>query len=168
MATAKEQDKTPPFLKKLVDETGITFRLGNGHEVRLTFADYTTERQREAMRHGFSQKVGDSVAGLSKGREYRLAGEVLAETIDGLKEAWNSGRGEGGGSLLVAAIARVKKLPEADVQKAYNNATAEQRKQWAKHPAVDLAVQQIRLERAQAAADTAEAEELEFSLEGEE
>lgn len=163
---AKANEKAPAFLKKLVDAKGITFLLGNGHEVRLTFADYCSERQQEAMRHGFSQKVGDAVAGLSKGREYRLAGEVLAETVEGLKKSWNSGRGESGGTLLCEAIARVKKLPEADIRKAYENASPEQRKQWAKHPAVDLAMQQIKLERAQAAADTAE--ELEFSLGDEE
>lgn len=146
--------KTAKFLTKTVDGKGVTFTLGNGKSVRLTFSDYPEERLHEAMAHGFSQKVGDTVAGLSKLKEYRLAEEVLTEQIAGLKTAWNSGRTTTAtGGLLAEALARVKGMDIADVVPSVTAASPEQRRAWLEHPAVAKAVADITAERkAEAAA----------------
>lgn len=149
--TAEELKVTATrFLQKIRVENTLIFALGNGKRIVFNPANCTEKIRDVAMYHGFSQKIGDSVSGMSKGEEYSAAMARMGAVIEALEAGhWNVGKTEELGSLI-EAIASVKKLDVALVEKAVIEASAEQRKAWAAHKAVRAKMLQIEADRLKA------------------
>lgn len=162
----KDQEKVVPFLKKNVLQDGVEFILGNGQKLVARLEDFDAETLTKFTLHGMSQKIGDSCANLAKGREFRLAFEAMQETLDGCREGnWNKGR-QSNYADLITAMANIKGLPRADVERVVLESTEEQRKTWLSNKAVKAAIAEMVAARKKAAAE--DADELDFELPSEE
>lgn len=160
------ENKTAKFLSVVQTGAVLHFNLGNGKVLAFDTNECASGVREQAAMHGFKQKIADSVAGLSKGEQYAEAYAELADVMQSLREGeWNR-RGSGGGQTLqdlIEAIAGIKKQPVEKVAAAVQKADAEQRKVWAKNPAVAAAMAAARTARLKAAAK-GQSEELEIDL----
>lgn len=130
----------------------VRFALGNGQEVVARLADFPQDIRDRLAYHGLSQKVGDSVSGLSKERRFGDAYAVLQDSVAMLVAGnWNAGR-EGGSSDLVEALAKLKKLPVEDVRVAVKRMDEETLKRVMANPAVKAEIAKMKAKRAMDAA----------------
>ena len=160
------ENKTPKFLSVVQAGSVLHFTLGNGKTLAFDSNECAGGIREQAAMHGFKQKIADSVAGLSKGEQYAEAYAELADVMQSLREGeWNR-RGTGGGQVmqdLIEAIAKIKKQPVEKVAAAVQKADAEQRKVWAKNPAVAAAMTEAKAKRLKEAAKE-QSGELEIDL----
>jgi len=163
-ATNEAEVEKPFFLKKVVHKDGIDFRLGNGAKVVFEVAKVAPEILQQAALHGFSQKIGDSIAGLSKELRFKEAEAVMAEVVASLYAGtWNAKR-ESEPSDLCEALAILKKLNVEDVREAVSKASKEQVKAWAANPAVKAQVLKIKEARATKAAKGASLDDIDLNV----
>jgi hypothetical protein len=144
----------------------IRFVLGNGQEVVAVLKDMPEDIVQRLVVHGLSQKVGDSVAGLSKDRRFGDAYATMQDVVAMLVAGnWNAGR-EGGSSDLVEALAKLKKLPLEDVRVAVKRMDEETLKRVLANPAVKAEIAKIKAKRASDAAKVSQAsvDEIELDL----
>lgn len=138
----------------------VAFVLGNGVRVELELAKLNADMKEQLILHGISQKVGDSASGFSKARDFHGAFGAMQGVVDTLYAgAWSS-RSGGGTSDLVQALAELQGLEEADVQAAVDAMDEEQLAEVRKHPAVKAKVAELVQERAKAAAERADVEDV--------
>jgi len=150
--------KTIKFAEKSIDNGALTIAFGDGKTVSVSLDDLSEEIVRDLALHGLSQKVGDSYAS-AKG-DYGFALTAATKVIDQLKAGeWKAARGTGESKPrigeLAQAVARIKKITETEALALIEKLSEEDKKAVRNHPGIKLAIQQIRTEKAQKAADAA-------------
>jgi len=153
-----EANMDKKFLAKITpydadgSEGQVRFVLGNGQEVVARLEDFPQDIRDRLAYHGISQKVGDSVSGLSKERRFGDAYATLQDSVAMLVAGnWNAGR-EGGSSDLVEALAKLKKLPVEDVRVAVKRMDEDTLKRVMANPAVKAEIAKMKAKRATEAA----------------
>lgn len=99
--------------------------------------------------HGAYQVCTDATAGKPDSERAGIFADTLQRIIS---EGWPFARAEAGPGLAIEAIARVKKCDVARAKAAYEKMDADAQKALANAPAIKVAIAEIRLERAEAAA----------------
>lgn len=167
MSKDTQGNATPKFLTVQESVDGVLdFTLANGKSVQARYDDLSPAMQRKCGIHGLNQKMRDGTASLSKGQQYAEAYAELVDIYASLKagEWFRRGSGNGGQVVqdLIAAIAKLKKATPEAVAAAYAKASEEQRKEWAKNPAVAKVMADLKTARLAAAAK--DAPELDINL----
>ena len=128
-------------------------------------ARYPDEVQFAAKMHGFKQKYGDVESGGTPSDKYEGTLRVIAAHENG---SWDvESRVVDNTPFIVAAIARMKGVTEAEVRKAAGGDTEEavaKIKEWGTNQKVKAEILQIKAERAAAAAEVSDEEELDIDL----
>lgn len=142
-----------------LEQGTITFTFTGMEPVVVSVDGLSADIRREAMFHGVSQKLGDSFAGAKTVAEAREAFDAVLESLqDG---EWNRGR-EGSGTIFAEAISELTGRERAEVDallKRLRDGSDEEKKVYRaaiSEPNVQKRVAEIRLERAQKAADAAQ------------
>ena len=159
----EQENAKVAFLKKITpwDKDGvagqITFRLGNGDEVVVKRAEVSEANWERSAFHGISQRLGDSCASLSKGKEYGKAYEELLALKEQLATSFWTREREGGTKQqakddLVQALVKLKKQDEEVVRAAVEKASEETLKKWMGNAAVAAEMKDIAAKRAKAEA----------------
>lgn len=139
MAQTKEATKAKFLEVAVAANSGVlTFKFGNGSKVTFDPAKVSDEIRRQAMLHGFNQKIRDAAAGYSKELDYFGAQEEMLKVVEALESGqWNrQGGGAGAGVVmedLAHAIARIKDESYDRALAAVKKATPEQRTSWSKN-----------------------------------
>ncbi|RMH12688.1 MAG: hypothetical protein D6698_15025 [Gammaproteobacteria bacterium] len=121
----------------------LTFILPNGKEMEFPANALPEKIKEQAMLHGLAQKLGDKLnKTTSVGEMEALLTELWEQLISG---QWNASRGPSGG-LLAKAIARIKGIELADAAKVLSEMDDETKKALRKHPAIEKAILEIKME----------------------
>lgn len=152
-----------PFLRKITpyDKDGkagtLQLVLGNGSTIELPLDQVSQSNQVRAIWHGLSQRLGDSVAGLSKDKLFDLAEKDIRAIIAVLAtDEWDrkvSAKGPRVDSAdtmhdLATAIAKLKKAVFDGVFEVVRNAEQSQRDVWKKNPQIDAIMKDLAAKRA--------------------
>lgn len=130
------------------DATALELRFTNKKTVTVDFTKLPANIAAAAMRHGISQKVGDSFASSESVDDAEAAArETLAQLMAG---DWNT-RTSGSG-VLAEAVARVQKVPVDKAQAIIAKMTPDKLAAVKAHPDVKAALATIAAERAAARA----------------
>lgn len=140
--------------KNVDDEKGtISFEFASGETEVVDVSKLDGEIQKQLMLHGASQKLGDSYSGEDADKCHTIFMGVLKNLQDG---NW-SARSGGGGSPRISQLAEAlsRAVPDTTVEDAVAKLAAmdeDTKKQVRSHPAVQAALADIKLEKAQAEA----------------
>lgn len=154
------------FCTKSIKDGILTVAINRKVAIQRKLADYPENVQVAAMGHGFSQKLGDSVASLSKGNKeaeaIKTVQELDAQLMGGM---WNRPAGPVGPKevfplqdLIDGLLDALKKTPEGkgvtaeQVQAMLEGLDIAGRNEIAKNPAVRAEVLAVQVRRAQAEA----------------
>lgn len=158
---AKQNEKAK-FLNVVPGEIAstLTFVLGDGQQLVIDCEmDFGESIRKQAMIHGFNQKIRDAAAGFSKTNDYEGAFEAMAAVIEALKDGeWKRGGGAGAGQVmrdLAAAIAEVRNVPYEKCFAAVSAAEEAKRKEWMKNAKIANIMARIKADRLKAAAEAA-------------
>ena len=147
------------FIEVKVASGRLVFALGNGTRIEFDPARVSDDIRKQAMFHGFNQKIKDAAAGFSKANDFAGAAKAMGAVIDALHDnSWNrKGGGERGVDLedLATAISRVRNVDFEKAYSAVSKAEPTARKAWAANARVAQIMAELRLERAKAAAESA-------------
>lgn len=165
---ATNDKATVPVVAKFLEVkqrgTSLVFAFGNGTKVEFDPTKCSDDINRQAMYHGYNQKIRDSAAGFSKDRDYAGAAREMQEVIGSLYGgSWNrSGGGTSGVVMqdLAEAIAKVRGVDVAKALAAVEKATPEQRATWAKNVKVAALMAEARAKRLAEAAKGASDDDL--------
>lgn len=161
-AGAAAEPAKPQFCKRDWTEAGVcTFTFGNGTVLEFDTNKCDDETKLDLRCHGAVQKVGDSFAGVKGNYAEGIANAKAV--IDALYAGdWGPGREGGAPRLaeLAEAIARIKGTDLEKTKKAVEDATDEQRKNWRSNAKVKFTIAQLRAEKAQKAAESAQEVEI--------
>lgn len=162
MATA--ETKVVKFLEVKQRGAMLVFAFGNGTKVEFDPARTSGEIQRQAMYHGYNQKIRDAAAGFSKDRDYAGAAREMQQVIDSLYAgSWNRAGGGTSGVVmqdLADALATLRGVAPAKALAAVEKATPEQRATWAKNAKVAALMAEARAKRLAEAAKGASDDDL--------
>lgn len=150
--------KRTKFAEKQIEDGKLTIAFGNGEVVAISLDEIPEELHRELAMHGLSQKIGDSYAGAKGNFESAIAS--ASGVIEQLKNGeWKATRAAGESKPrigeLAAAVSRVKKIGEAEALALIDKLDDDAKKAVRNHPAIKLAIQELRTEKAKAAAEKA-------------
>jgi hypothetical protein len=153
-------------------EGKIEFKLGDGQVLDVSPDDMNQDIQRQAMYHGFNQKIRDAASGFDltgkKGTpDFDGAFEAMQLVIESLTAGdWNRKAGGGNSNMkyLAAAIAQMKGVEVEKAQMVVDKADDATKKTWLASAKVKAAIADIISKQAQAKAEQAE-EELDFGIE---
>lgn len=154
------------FCTKTIKDGILTIAINRKVAVQRKLTDYPEQVQAMAMGHGFSQKLGDSVASLSKGNKeseaIRTVQDLDAQLMAGM---WNKPTGPVGpkevfplADLVEGLFEALKKTPEGkmaqveQVQAMIEGLDVAGRNEVAKNAAVRAEVLTVQTRRAQAEA----------------
>lgn len=154
------------FCTKTLKDGVLTVAINRKVAVQRKLADYPEQVREQAMGHGFSQKLGDSVASLSKGNKeaeaIRTVQDLDAQLMAGM---WNRPAGPVGPKevfplqdLVEGLFGALKKTPEGKtvtveaVQAMVEGLDIAGRNEVAKNAAVRAEVLTVQTRRAQAEA----------------
>ena len=154
------------FCTKTLKDGVLTVAINRKVAVQRKLADYPEQVREQAMGHGFSQKLGDSVASLSKGNKeseaIRTVQDLDAQLMAGM---WNKPAGPVGpketfplADLVEGLFGALKKTPEGkaiqveQVQAMLEGMDVAGRNEVAKNAAVRAEVLTVQTRRAQAEA----------------
>jgi hypothetical protein len=114
-----------------------------------------------AMLHGIKQKLGDAESGKSPIEKFSMSQRIIENMLAG---DWELTATRDDSAIIIEAVARVKKVKVAEVQRAIDDSDdgAEKLKEWRIHPKVKAAIAAIRAERAAAAAKDSDADDLDL------
>jgi hypothetical protein len=141
--------------KKSVSDNGeLVFTFSDGTVLNFdpNAPNISDEIRKQAMYHGFSQKIGDSYAG-AKSVEDAIA--AASATINQLPEGWNARREAGEGpdtGLLLEAIMRVNNVPaerKPEMAEKLKALPAEGKAKLRQEPPIVAMIGQIKTERAE-------------------
>jgi hypothetical protein len=136
------------IISSVVGDTFVSLTVGKT-TVTVDFSELSKEMIAKLALHGLKQKLADSAASSLTDAE-RI--EKISGTADNLRAGvWNS-TGGGTTSLLVEAIARVKKCTIEQAQMAVDGLDDEKEKAVKNNAQIKLAIAQIKTERAEARA----------------
>lgn len=115
------------------------------------------------LAHGIGQKLGDAESGGTAREKYEMASRIRDNLYAGEWELTTSVDNSG---EVVTAVSGIKGIPEAEVEKALEGLTEEERKakvaSWRSNPKVKAAIAKARADKAAAVAEEAEDEELDL------
>lgn len=148
--------------------TGLQFVWANGEVQRFMFDEFSEEVRKQAMAHGFNQKIRDSAA-MKKGTPVTDRISEVQATVETLQEGdWNKVRkGVSSGTPktdLFAALVTVneeekgRELSEEErkaLADKFSTLDADTRKAYAAHPRIAAVLKKMRAERAAKAAKDA-------------
>lgn len=154
------------FCTKTIKDGVLTVAINRKVAVQRKLADYPEQVREQAMGHGFNQKLGDSVASLSKGNKeseaIKTVQDLDAQLMAGM---WNKPAGPVGpketfplADLVEGLFGALKKTPEGkaiqveQVQAMLEGMDVAGRNEVAKNAAVRAEVLTVQTRRAQAAA----------------
>jgi len=154
------------FCTKTLKDGVLTVAINRKVAVQRKLADYPEQVREQAMGHGFGQKLGDSVASLSKGNKeseaIKTVQDLDAQLMAGM---WNKPAGPVGpketfplADLVEGLFGALKKTPEGkaiqveQVQAMLEGMDVAGRNEVAKNAAVRAEVLTVQTRRAQAAA----------------
>lgn len=154
------------FCTKTLKDGVLTVAINRKVAVQRKLADYPEAVREQAMGHGFSQKLGDSVASLSKGNKeseaIKTVQDLDAQLMAGM---WNKPAGPVGpketfplADLVEGLFGALKKTPEGkaiqveQVQAMLEGMDVAGRNEVAKNAAVRAEVLTVQTRRAQAEA----------------
>lgn len=154
------------FCTKTLKDGVLTVAINRKVAVQRKLADYPEQVREQAMSHGFSQKLGDSVASLSKGNKeseaIKTVQDLDAQLMAGM---WNKPAGPVGpketfplADLVEGLFGALKKTPEGkaiqveQVQAMLEGMDVAGRNEVAKNAAVRAEVLTVQTRRAQAEA----------------
>lgn len=171
-----------PFLNREYDLDQLTgdITVAEKETISFSLSDFPEEIVQRAALYGLSKKMVDSVAG-EKARIAKDRGvdtrdisdsdaEYISAMVSGIKDTleqlksgeWTAARGEGEAkprvTELAEAIARVKGMPISDaviLVRKVGEEDKEKLSRWRKHPQIQLAIAQIRKEKAAARLEAA-------------
>ena len=135
--------------KKVETESGVRFLFGEEGSVGTIETDLNElndEIRLKLALHGLKQKLGDAYAGE---KDPAAAMKAVEEVYSRLKNGeWTTGRAGGGSRVgqLAKALARVKGVSVEEAAAAIENLSKEERAQLRKHPLVQKALLEIKME----------------------
>lgn len=147
-------------VSKTINEDGtLSFEFATGEVVDVNPGDFSNEIQKQLLIHGVSQKLGDSYSGEDADKCHVIFSGVLKNLTEG---NWSARAGGGGGariSQLAEALSRASdgETVETCVE-TLSSMSDEEKAAVKKHPAVQAALAEIKLEKAQAEAKKLKAE----------
>lgn len=130
--------------------------------LRLAFAGLSAEVMHYAAVHGFKQRLGDAESGGSPAEKYEMAKRIVESLEAG---SWDLTTRVDDGAIVIEAVARIKEETVEVVRKAVEAAGEEgpeKLKAWRANAKVKAEMAKIRSERAAAAAEEADDEEIEL------
>jgi len=132
-------------------------------ELRVDVAGFDAEVKFAAMMHGFKQKYGDVESGGTPAEKYEMLQRVVEANRSG---GWDIGAGARDTSgIVIEAVCRLKELDPAKVTASLDKLSVDDRtvkvKEWASNPKVKAMVARIRADRAEAAADDSDEDDIE-------
>ena len=127
------------------DKGTVTFAWADGQADTFTIGDVPDTIRRRLALHGLAQKLADAHAGERDVASARAATRAVWEAL--AAGDWTKRPSDGGTSLLVAAVARVKGIDEAQAAAAIERLPADKRRALERHPAIRAAMAAIRAER---------------------
>lgn len=136
---------------KLINEDGsLTFEFATGEVETVKPGDFDNEIQKQLLIHGASQKLGDSYSGEDADKCHAVFVGVLKNLTSG---NW-SARSGGGSSPRISQLAEaLSRETGEDLAKCVETLAAmddDQKKGVRGHPAIQVQLGQIKLEKAQA------------------
>jgi hypothetical protein len=146
------------FAEKSIVDGKLTIAFGNGEVREIALDDIPTELHPDLAMHGLSQKIGDSYASAKGDYTYAIAQtERLIEQLKNGEMRASRGTGESKPKTgeLAAAVARFKNVSIEVATQALESKTDEEKKLIRNNANIKLIIQQMRLEKAQKAADAA-------------
>lgn len=129
---------------------GLSWAFRNGKAHSMKFDQLAPTMQAECLANGFRQKCNDSMAiarstetgqSATDGEKYAAFIETFERVLSG---QWNAERdGNGGNSLLLQAIARVKKLDVEKIRPWFEARSDDEKKALRKNPAIAKAIAEL-------------------------
>lgn len=145
--------------KTINDDGSLTFEFATGETETVNPGDFSNEIQKQLLIHGTSQKLGDSYSGEDADKCFTIFSGVLTNLTDG---NWSARAGGGGGariSQLAEALSRASDGETVETCVMTLSAMSDEEKAAVKkHPAVQAAIAELKLEKAQAEAKKLKAE----------
>lgn len=131
---------------------GLAFVFGDKGRLEFDPARANETIRRQAMYHGFNQKIRDSAAGYSKDKDFAGAREEMAAVIESLYNGeWNrKGGGIGAGVVmedLAYAIAKIKAVAVERAMEAVKKLDETKRKEYAKNARVQALMAEHKAQR---------------------
>ena len=145
-------------VSKSVSDTAVTFEFATGEVKEVSPKDFSSDIQKQLMLHGLSQKLGDSYSGEDADKCHAIFTGVLANLTDG---NWSARAGGGGApriSQLAEALARETGEPVDKCVETLAAMDDDKKKAVRSHPAIQVQLSQIKLEKAAADAEKLKAE----------
>ena len=145
-------------VSKSVSDTAVTFSFATGEEVAVSPKDFSNEIQAQLMLHGLSQKLGDSYSGEDADKCHSIFTGVLANLAEG---NWSARAGGGGAPRISQLAEALARETGEDVAKCVETLAAmddDKKKAVRSHPAIQVQLSQIKLEKAAADAEKLRAE----------
>lgn len=140
--------------EKVITKDGVDFKFSDGETVSVKLTDFPADTRERLMKHGLSQKGGDSWVNAESVGEARA---MLLQVLGNLKKGiWASRAARGG--IVVEALARVANVPIEEALTRWAEKTEAEKKAYRAHPQVQKAIAEIMAERA--AAKVKEAEDI--------
>lgn len=140
-------------VSKTVTDEGVKFEFATGEVVEVKCGDFKGDIQKQLMLHGLSQKLGDSYSGEDSDKCHTIFQGVLKNLSEGNWSARAGGGGAGRISQLAAALARAAGEPIEKCVEKLSEMDDATKKTVREHPAVQAALAEIKLEKAQADAE---------------
>lgn len=116
-----------------------------GKKFSVDTAKYPDAIQTCAKAHGYKQKFGDAASGGSPAEKYAEVQKIHETLMSG---EWERTATPDLTPIICEALARIKRVPLAKVEKAAEEAGEEQVKAWGTNPKVKAEILKIRAERA--------------------
>jgi hypothetical protein len=144
-------------VSKTVTDEGVKFEFATGEVVEVKVGDFKSDIQKQLMLHGLSQKLGDSYSGEDADKCHTIFQGVLKNLTEG---SWSARAGGGAGriSQLAAALSRAAGEPVEKCVEKLSEMDDAAKKTVREHPAVQAALAEIKLEKAQEDAKKLKAE----------
>lgn len=155
-----------------LDNASAEVSVSGNTVLNVGYSDFPPEIVKQGFLYGITKKMVDAVASIkgSLAKERSVETKDISDTdaeyvqavISGLKEIyeqlkageWRAARGEGEAKPRVLeiaeAISRLRSMPIAEAEALCRGVEKEKLATWRKHPQIQLAIAQIRQERAAA------------------
>ncbi len=144
-------------VSKAVSDTAVTFEFATGEVEEVSPKDFSADIQKQLMLHGLSQKLGDSYSGEDADKCHGIFTGVLKNLADG---SWTARAGGGAPRISQLAEALARETGET-VEKCVETLAAmddDKKKAVRSHPAIQVQLSEIKLEKASADAKKLKAE----------
>lgn len=137
-------------VSKSVSDTAVTFEFATGEVEEVSPKNFSAEIQKQLMLHGLSQKLGDSYSGEDADKCHSIFGGVLKNLVDG---NWSARAGGGGAPRISQLAEALARETNESVEKCVGILSAmddDKKKAVRAHPAIQVQLSEIKLEKAAA------------------